>query len=200
MQLTPEKLQQQNFMLLEKVEHAEFNAFMRKHSWNSSIFKVAYFMIVLLFSVMTIGLIIQSKHPIIQRILFASLGVLIALILIPFHEYIHYLVYKHLGATNVKITSYWSQGYVLTKADQFVVSKKEIKWIASAPFLIISAIGIMSFFFLTDLWQISVCSMILFHATLCYNDFRILDYFLVRDSDIYMYDYVQEGVTYFYKR
>ena len=125
---------------------------------------------------------------------------MLALSLLPLHEYIHLLTYKYFGAKNVTITPYIRHMYVLTQADQFVVGKKEMKWIASTPFLFISTVGLILLYFITDLWQISISSMVLFHLTLCLADFRILNYFISSNSQKVMYSDIQKDVTYIYER
>lgn len=199
MQLTPENLRRQNFTLIEKVEHAQLDSFLDKHTWNFPLIKYSYFLALLILSVVTVRLIWNSHHHMPNPILFAGLGILIAFVLIPIHELIHYLMYKIFGADNVKIAPYLRLGYILTKADLFVVDKKSMLLIASAPFLIISTFGAILFCCLSGLWQIAISSAILFHASLCYADLRILDYFMDRNVEIYMYDDVKARASFFYK-
>lgn len=200
MRLSTQSLQNQNFKLLEKVEHTKFNDFLHNETWKSSLLQFLYYLFILFLGLLTLWSIWLSNQSILQIILFIAAGVVFGLFIVPLHEYIHYKMYKYLGASNVKIKTYLREGYVLTKADKFVVSKKEIKWIAPAPFIVISAVGAILMLIVSDLWLISVCTMFFFHATLCYSDFRILDYFLSRNEAIFMYDNIQEEATYIYQR
>jgi len=199
MRLTPEKLQQ-NFTLHEKVDASNFNAFIKKQGWKSYKWRILFWSLILIFIVITASLILATNKPILQRLAFAALGILIASLLVPFHEFIHFLMYKLFGARDVSLSFYPRKGYALTRANRFVVNGREMKWIALAPFFIISSSGMLLLFFWDDVWKIAVSAMILFHATLCHADFLIVDYLLEDDAEILMYDDVEEGVTHIYRR
>jgi len=198
MRLTPQSLKDQNFKLLEKVDHDNFSLFIRQQRKKFSTINLVYWLFVICFLAMTGYYFFDSTTSIFFKLLFLGLGVIIAFVLTPLHEFIHFLAYKCFGAENVTIKSYNMLGYMLTNADQFVVSKREMKWIATAPFLIITTIGIILLYFLNDMIQISISSMILFHTTLCHADFLILNYFLDSESDIFMYDDIQDESTFIY--
>jgi hypothetical protein len=100
----------------------------------------------------------------------------------------------------VTITPYFRQCYVLTRAHHFVVGKEDLKWIALLPFVVISATGFILLLILDNPGQIAMSTTILFHATLCQSDFRILDYFRTSPSELLMCDDLNEGVTYIYSK
>ncbi len=194
------KLEDHGFILLEEVRHSEFNSFLLKHRWKYSKLHLSYNMLIFLFFMMTTIFFFMSRDSLIARLMFVAFGVLTAFLLVPLHEFIHLLTYKYLGATNVTIVPYIRYGYVLTLADQFIVGRQEMKWIALMPITIISGTGLAFLVVANDHWQIFVSAIILFHATLCLADFRILDYFLTNKSNIVMYNNIRDRVTYIYQR
>lgn len=200
MQPTPETLKEFEFIFHEKVKHTQFSTFLSKHRWKGSRLYVIYIGIVLFFVIMTTAFFILSSSPIIYRFIYAGLGVVLTFVLVPLHEYIHLLTYKYFGAKKVTITTHFRKWYVLTHADQFVVGKREMKWIALMPFMILSICGLAILWFVNDLFQLSISALLMFHTSLCHADFLVLDYFSRSEDKIVMYDDVKEGVTYIYKQ
>lgn len=200
MQLTPETLTDHKFELDEVVIHSQFNAFLYKHAWKFSRLYFIYMLVVFVLLLMTITFFLISPESVLDRLLYMALGIVLSLLLIPLHECIHLITYKILGAKKVTLSSYIKRWYILTQADQFVVGRSEMQWLATTPFIIISLLGFLLLGFVNDLWQISISSMILFHATLCMADFRILDYFVSSTPEKVMYSDIKKDESYIYKR
>jgi len=200
MQDTSKILKNQNYVLFEEVQHSEFNTFLSKHRWKYSRLQFLYYFSLLLFLAISIFYFYYSSSQIFNRLIHFTFGVLIAFALVPLHEFIHYLTYRILGAKNAIITLYFKMGYILTRADHFIVSKDNIKWIALMPFVILSTIGLISLLFLSEPWHISVSAAIIFHLTLCRADFRILDYFINSKYELVLFDDVSKNTTYIFRK
>lgn len=121
-------------------------------------------------------------------------------ILLPIHEGIHAIAYRALGATDIRFSYTWRKLAVYTCAHRFVIHRKEIIPLALAPFVVITSALLMlagllpdaRFFFLWSLW---------FHAALCGGDMILVAYALRnRDWDLYNFDDVEAGKSYFYER
>jgi len=200
MQLTPESLSNHGFVLHEKVKHTQFSTFLSKHRWQGSKLHLIYLSVCFLLVILNSLFIILSLSPAIYCFTYSGLGVVLAIFLIPLHEYIHLLTYKYFGAKKVAIKTFLKRRYVLTHADQFVVSKREIKWIALMPFIALSMSGLSILWFVDDLWQVFISAFLLFHVSLCHADFLILDYFLSSKDETAMFDDLKNDVTYIFKK
>ncbi|MFV0471667.1 MAG: metalloprotease family protein [Paludibacteraceae bacterium] len=132
-----------------------------------------------------------------------AIGILFsATFLIAFHEIIHALAYKILGAKKLSIGVKLRKFIFFVMADKQVLDYRQFKKVALAPAIIIALITIagmiltynqaMFYFFL---------SVFGVHSLFCGGDFGLLSYFENRkDREILTFDVKEEGKTYFYKK
>ena len=200
MHITPEKIKDNGFIPITKVKHADFNSFILNSRWQNFRWHFIFNLLLFLFFLLFAFFFFSAPNPIISRLLWAGLGIFVAFLIVPFHEFIHYSTYKCLGAKKATITPYIRKGYILTHADHFVVRKKEVKWIAIMPFILISVSLLLSLTIFNAEWQILVSTTLLMHTSICHADFRILDYFMNNKNEILMYDDIKKGLTYIYKK
>ena len=194
-----EELQSSKYVLLEKVRHTEFNTFLDSRGWKNAFLKLIYRSILLAFLVLTVTQVIQFEASILTKLLFTAIGFIAALLILPLHELLHMLAYKFFGAPNVRIHLYLSRAYILAKADQFVVGKRELIWIALIPFIIITAGGLLILLITGGIWSITTSALLLFHTSICQADFRIVDYCIDHEGKVFMYDNLEQETTYFYR-
>jgi hypothetical protein len=125
---------------------------------------------------------------------------LVFVVLLPIHEGIHALAYKSLGAKNVQFSFTWRKLAVYTCAPRFVIRLKEIIPLAIAPFLVITLV-------LSALFYLSPCLRPLFlwslwiHSAFCGGDIILIAYAIRNQKkDLYNYDDLEAGKSYFYER
>ena len=179
------------------IPNTDLFSFLKKASKNRlilSVFWISMFLFLLLF----LRVFFKYDISFLSRLKFTFYGFLIALLCIPLHEVIHYCTYKILGARDVKIEMFWKRGYIVTRANKFMVGKKEILPISILPFLTIStAVGII-LFFSSSPFSISIAAALLLHGSLCQSDFSILAYFFNDSKTKFMVEQFDENMIQIY--
>ena len=169
------------------ISNTNLFAFLNDASKNKLVLMI-FWVSMLLFLLLFILVFLKNDLSFLSRLEFTFYGLIIAFMCMPIHEAIHYFTFKKLGARNLKIENYWKRGYILTRADKFVVGKKEILPLATLPFLILSLTGVL-FYFLSALpISISIASAMLLHGSFCQSDFSILAYFFNDKNEKSMVD------------
>ena len=203
MKLKPEELEENGYILLDEMNHAEIvpfvKKFLHKRTWFSSFY---YLSVIVSFSALLFFCIkfyhsgICTFDKILIQIVF---GFLLTLALVPFHELIHALAYKLEGAKKTSFDANFKRFYFLAIADQFVISKREFKIVALAPFLVISmALLIVSFFF-GEGWKVTMLTTLSIHSLACSGDFALLSYFeFNRNKEVVSYDDKENKVSFFF--
>ncbi len=139
----------------------------------------------------------QFSEKIFLSLLFSLLG---CAIIIPTHEFIHWLVYKSEGAADVRFGAIWKSFVFYAAAHNFVADYSSFRRIALAPFLILSGLLALIFLFPIPLWgRIAVMIILLFHVVSCSGDFMMLSY-MRRNRDCITVDDMENKITYFMKK
>jgi hypothetical protein len=205
MKLKPEELQENGYLLLDHLNHKELVPFIQTYIRKWTKFSVIYYCFNLMIGGLTGYLLVSDfnseKYSFLTKFSNLSLGLAIALLLVPLHEYIHVIAYKINGATNTSYDANLKKFYFMALADKFVANKREFQIVALAPFLIISIILIGIIFLVNENWKLSIMATLLAHTAMCSGDFGLLSYFdYHRDKDIVTYDVVENNISYFYGR
>ncbi|HET7000912.1 MAG TPA: DUF3267 domain-containing protein [Puia sp.] len=203
MNLKPEELEEKGYVLLDEMSHEEIKPFVKKYitkgTWYSSIY---YSSVLLSFSFVIffcVKLHHSGNYSIGRIFLRMSLGVLLTFALVPFHELIHGVAYKLLGAKNTSYDVHLKKFYFLAIADKFVTGRREFVIIALAPFLIISLALLMALFLTGDPWKITLFTTLLIHSIACSGDFALLSYFeFNKNKNVVTYDDKEKGVSFFF--
>ena len=203
MKLKPEELQENGFVLLDRMDHSGLVPFVKKFLNKRTWFSLIYYLSVIFSFALLLFFATKLYHsgnlPINKILLRVSLGILLSFALIPIHELIHALVYKLLGAKKTSYDVNLKKFYFLAIADQFVASKGEFQIVALAPFLIISLALIASAFLAGELWKIAMLSMLMTHSALCSGDFALLSYFeFNKKKKVVTYDDKENMTSFFY--
>lgn len=106
-------------------------------------------------------------------ILQTSFGILLGVICIPFHEMIHGLLYKCVGAPNVKFNFTLKPLAFYTSASRFVLSMREYVCILLFPFVLISLGGFFCLYGF-EFSNVIVFSTLFVHTLLCSGDFALV--------------------------
>ncbi len=123
---------------------------------------------------------------------------LFPLLIIPIHEGVHGLVYKLLGARQVRYTADFKRFVFTAQANKFVVSKNEFYWLAFAPFLVITIVGLAIIWYF-PYWSDLILAFLFAHATMCAGDFGLASYFFIhRKKHPVTYDNFDDNRAYFF--
>jgi hypothetical protein len=168
MKLKPEELEENGYILLDRMDHSELIPFVKmclsKRTW----FTMTYYLSTIVFFAFLLFFCLKLYHSgsytIIKIFLQVLLGLLLTLTLIPVHEFIHALAYKFQGAKNTSYDVNLKKFYFLAIADRFVASKREFQIVALAPFLVISLVLLMAAFLTGELWKVTILTMLMTHS------------------------------------
>lgn len=129
------------------------------------------------------------------------ISLILAFAIIPIHEWIHMAAYKVSGAPTTIFKAKWRKFYFVALADGFVADIKTFKFVALAPFIILSGMALLSMLFIGPDWYYVPIGFLFFHSFACGGDFGLLSYITsFKDLEIVTYDEVEAGVSYFYSR
>jgi hypothetical protein len=203
MNLKPEELEANGYFLLDEMNHAEIKPFVKKYIMKGGWFSLTYYLSVITSFSFLVFFCVKLYHsgnlPVSKILLRVSLGVLLTFALVPFHELIHGLAYKLAGAKNTSYDANLRKFYFLAIADKFVTGKQEFKFIALAPFMIISLTLLMISFLTGEPWKIVLFTTLLIHSIACSGDFALLSYFeFNKKMNVVTYDDKENKVSFFF--
>ena len=130
-----------------------------------------------------------------------SLAALALVPLILVHEGIHALVYKWVGAPQVRFGASLKSMAVYAYAEGFVVNWRPFVWVAVMPFLVINTLLLASMALLppAGIWVVLIVLML--HALACVGDFGLVNYlYLNRKTDLYTVDDIANQTVYFLEK
>ena len=203
MDIKPESLESNGYVLMEKLEHMELIPFVRLYMSKWTRFAIIYTICnVLVFASAGYYLIRYYKEGVFSMedgLTHLFYGFAIAFFLLPIHEFIHVLAYKSQGALHTSYDANLKKFYFLAVADKFVANKREFQIVALAPIVVISSLFGVLLFFTSPLWTVTILGTLLVHTAFCSGDFGMLSYFdFHKDKDIVTFDDKEGRVSYFY--
>ena len=132
-------------------------------------------------------------------LIFALVG---CALLIPVHEFIHWLVYRSEGAADVRFGAIWHSFAFYAAAHNFLADYKTFKRIALAPLYLLSALLLLLLLFPMPLWgKVAVALVLLFHLSSCSGDLMMLAYMSrYKHRRVFTVDDMDNQVTYFLEK
>jgi hypothetical protein len=205
MNLKPERLEENGYILLDEMNHKDIvpfvKIFLHKRTWYSSFYYLSIIVSFLLLLIFCIKFYLSGHLTIAKILLQMLVGFLVTLALVPVHELIHALAYKLAGAKKTSFDYNLKKFYFLAIADKFVTGKQEFKFIALAPFLIISIALLIVSFLKGEPWKITLYTTLLIHTMACAGDFALLSYFeFYKKKEVVTYDDKENKVSFFYEK
>lgn len=203
MKLSPDELQQNGYILLDKMDHRDLVPFVKlylnKRTWSSAMYYLSMFtsfaiLLICFGKFYSSGMINLPKG-----LAHVSLGVVCSLLLIPFHELLHAFAYKLQGAKQTSYDMNLRKFYFLAIADKFVASRREFQIVALFPFVVISLALLFSALIAGETWKITLLTTLTIHSMFCSGDFALLSYFEVnRGLHVVTYDDKEHKISFFY--
>ena len=203
MDIKPESLEANGYVMMEKLEHMELIPFVRLYMGKRTRFAIIYTICnLMVFGAAGYFLVHYYKtgvYTMEDGLTHLFHGFAMAFLLLPVHEFIHVLAYKAQGAKDTSYDANLKKFYFLAVADKFVANKREFRIVALAPIVVISALLGVLLFFTTPLWTVAILGTLLVHTAFCSGDFGMLCYFdFHSDKDIVTFDDRANKVSYFY--
>ncbi len=128
------------------------------------------------------------------------LGILAgSIIVIPFHELLHGLAYKILGAKKIKFGANLQQFFFFVTADRFLVNRKELYFLALLPFGALNIVLLMVALFWLPQYSILFGFLLLSHNLMCIGDFALTNYVTNEKEEVFTYDEPENKKSFFYK-
>ncbi len=182
MKLTPENLEKNNYVFVDSFSHNEIKTFIKK-TLKEEPFSVAYYLFLAalafsagLFSYTLSKNFFGGEIELLTTLAYIAIGVLISLAFIPFHEWIHALGYKLVGAKKISYLSNFKKIYFATTAHYFVTNYKEFRLVALLPFIFATLLSVVLLLFVNTYWSISLVTFFMLHTLFSSGDFALLNY------------------------
>ena len=123
-------------------------------------------------------------------------------LMIPLHEFIHWLVYRSEGAADVRFGAIWRSFVFFAAAHNFLTDYKTFKRIALAPLRILSGLLVVLLFFPLPLWgKIAIAVLLFLHLLSCSGDLMMLAYMSrYKGREVYTVDDIDNRYTYFLEK
>lgn len=168
------------------------NAFTRSFGWA----------IAILFTIITA---LGTYYMVSKQLFFWDLlrnfcwGILLTFVLIPLHEWIHGLAFRHFGAKDVRYGVIWRYLMFYAVSHLQVLGARQYFYIGLAPFVLITAAGLIVLPFCDPARQAIVMGVLCFHALCCIGDFGLCAYFSKYiDRQPLTFDDADTGTSYIY--
>ena len=205
MNIKPNELIENNYVLLDKLGHKELVPFIQTYMKKRTKYSVIFYLCNLAVFGLAGYFFMQGfnslDYDLGNRFTQFAYGLAIAFFLVPIHEYIHVLAYKSQGADKTSYDANLKKFYFMALADKFVANKKEFEVVALAPFVVISNILTMLLFIVNSNWILTIVGVLLTHTAMCSGDFGLLNYFeFHKAKNVVTYDDVENKISYFYGR
>jgi len=204
MSLSVEDLEEKTkFRLLLTIPYTELIQFVFDYLKRKSVLIFFFWFICVIF--LSVAILIRIKiagiFPSGQIIFHSAIGfILLPLIFIPIHEFLHIIPYFLSGAKNIRVGMDLKQFLFYVSAHRYVASPLQFIIVAFTPFVVISGGLIFLIIFLPGLWKWSFSIFLFVHTTMCAGDFALLNlYFLNRDKKIFTWDDLDKKEAYFYE-
>lgn len=193
------------YQLIKELEFQDIVPFVIEQIRKKTLFPVLYFtvnlcMLAFILILSAKGLSDQSLAW--KRLFFqAGTGILAGSILvIPFHELLHGLAYRILGARKIIFGADLYQLIFYVTARSYTVSGMQIHLLTLAPFIIINLLTAITTALFFQNGLLFSAFFLLSHNIMCIGDFAISGYVNRTEGRVYTYDEPERKLSYFYQK
>lgn len=192
-------------LLLEKVKHDDIKEFSKNQLAEKGIFKSLYIISLFVTAFLLAGVIgygvsmLIFEQETITNLIQIIPGLLFSFtLLIIFHELIHGLAYKLVGAKKVYFGAMLSKFVFYAGSDQETFNGFQYRFIAISPFITVNTIGIIALIVLPE-YLVFTLTVLFIHTLFCGGDFAMLNFIQKHDlSKIHTCDSREKRETYYY--
>lgn len=126
-------------------------------------------------------------------------GVPATLLLVPLHEMLHGWMFRWFGAKDVRYGVIWRYLMFYAVAHRFVVNYRQFRYIALAPFVVISLLSLLCWFLVPAEGKALIPGLYIFHTVCCAGDFGLCAYFFkYKSRQPLSFDDADNHISYFY--
>lgn len=195
---------QKRFRLFMTISYKDLIQFVFDYLKKKSVLLFSFGLLSLIFLSLTtyIRIDLAGRFPESWILFHTLLGmVILPLVFIPIHEFLHIIPYFLSGARKIRIGMDLRQYLFYVTAHRYVASPAQFWVVALMPFIIISTGLLIGVFLLPGLWKWSLSMFLFVHATMCAGDFALLNlYYLNKDMKIFTWDDADKKEAYFYEK
>lgn len=199
---TPNDLQNENrFQMLVVLGHDDITPFVGEYYWKRrNLLILSHYLITLAALATWVFVGITEGSDLDRWLIGLGVAVLVFILLVPVHEAIHGIVYRLLGAKDIRFSVSLREFYAYAIANQFVADWRELTWIALAPFIILNSALIAASIIFPD-YSFFILGALLIHVGGTSGDWAILNFFWVnRDKNVYTYDDADKRKSFFFQK
>ncbi len=204
---TPEDLENSSkFSLLLELKQDRIVDFVFKYfKKNNSATRAFYFLnilfVILLIRIIVEAFMVSGASPW-TIILHSFFGLLLGMaFVIPFHEGVHGLAYKMVGAKKIKFGMDIKQGIFFVTASRFVIGQKKFFFVALAPFVVLSAVFLTGFYLSSFYYKWLFVTALISHSSMCIGDFAFMSFFRENaGKELYTFDEPEKRLSYVYEK
>jgi hypothetical protein len=195
---------QKRFRLILNISYSELIPFIFDHLKKKSWLTCTYWSVCIVFMFLAVFIRIRlgRTFPESGLLIHCALGlVILPVIFIPIHEFLHIIPYYFSGARNIRVGMDLRQYLFYVTAHRYVANPIQFWIVALTPIIVISIGLIAAIILLPGLWSWSLSLFLFVHATMCAGDMALLNfYFLNRSKTIYTWDDADKKEAYFYEK
>lgn len=126
-------------------------------------------------------------------------GIPATLLLVPLHELLHGLMFRWYGAKDVRYGVIWRYLMFYAVAHHFPVNFRQFRYIALAPFVVISLLCLGVYFWVPVEGKALIPGLYIFHTICCAGDFGLCAYFnKYKQRQPISFDDADSHISYFY--
>ncbi|HCE16933.1 MAG TPA: DUF3267 domain-containing protein [Anaerolinea thermolimosa] len=198
--LTVNDLQQsERFLLLDTLSHHDLLPFLVQYGLKQvNPVTVSFYIGLALYLGVTLSVGIRMGYNAFSWIIQVLWATVAWLVLIPFHEGIHGLVYWALGARDIRVGVSLREGVVYAIAHGFVVNRREFIGLALAPTVLING-GLAVLAWCAEPLRFFALALSVLHFSSAGGDWALLSYLWVkRAHPVFTYDDADRKMSYFY--
>jgi hypothetical protein len=195
---------QKRFRLILKISYSELIPFIFDYLKKKSGLTYIYWSVCLIFLCFAVFVRIGLAGNFTESgfLIHCAIGlVVLPVIFIPAHEFLHIIPYYFSGAKNIRIGMDLRQYLFYVTAHRYVANPFQFWIVALTPVIIISTGLIITIILIPGLWRWSLSLFLFVHATMCAGDVALLNfYFLNRSKLIYTWDDADKKEAYFFEK
>jgi hypothetical protein len=202
---TVEDLEDQNrFRMILKIAYSDLIPFIFDYLKKKSVLTYIYWFVCLLF--LFFAIIIRIKlagtYPESGFLIHSAVGLLVLPVLfIPVHEFLHIIPYYFSGAKNIRVGMDLRQYLFYVTAHRYVASTYQFWIVALTPLIIISTGLIVTIILIPGLMRWSLSLFLFVHATMCAGDIALLNFYCInKGKAIYTWDDADKKEAYFFEK
>lgn len=127
------------------------------------------------------------------------LGIPATFLLVPLHEMVHGFMFRWYGARDVRYGVVWRYLMFYAVAHAYVIHYRQFRYIALAPFIVISLAIATAIALVPAHWQALLLGLYCFHTLCCAGDFGLCAFFFkYRERRPVSFDDANNNISYFY--